>query len=106
MLQILISFPSTYFLSFDFQIEHFGNLQVLAIYVILGIGADDIFVLYDAFMQAPTFDDTTTGESQDEISIVKTFSMAVDKGSFCNDYNIINYMGSTCCYCFQSNNKY
>ena len=68
MLQILISFPSTYFFyRLIFQIEHFGTLQVLAIYVILGIGADDIFVLYDAFMQAPTtFDDNTTGESQDE----------------------------------------
>ena len=46
MLQILISFPSTYFFyRLIFQIEHFGTLQVLAIYVILGIGADDIFVL-------------------------------------------------------------
>ena len=27
--------------------------QVLAVYVILGIGADDIFVLFDAFQQSP-----------------------------------------------------
>ena len=32
-------------------ITHFGTLQTLAVYVILGIGADDIFVLYDAFCQ-------------------------------------------------------
>jgi protein dispatched 1 len=55
MLQILMSFPVTYFFyRVVFKIEHFGTLQVLAVYVILGIGADDIFVLYDAFMQAPS----------------------------------------------------
>ena len=54
MLQILLSFPSTYFFyRIVLNIHHFGTLQVLAVYVILGIGADDIFVLYDAFMQAP-----------------------------------------------------
>ena len=53
MLQILLSFPSTYFFyRIVLNIHHFGTLQVLAVYVILGIGADDIFVLYDAFMQA------------------------------------------------------
>jgi protein dispatched 1 len=55
MLQILMSFPVTYFFyRIVLSIEHFGTLQVLAVYVILGIGADDIFVLYDAFMQAPS----------------------------------------------------
>ena len=55
MLQILLSFPVTYFFyRVVLQISHFGTLQVLAVYVILGIGADDIFVLYDAFQQAPT----------------------------------------------------
>ena len=54
MLQILLSFPVTYFFyRVVLQISHFGTLQVLAVYVILGIGADDIFVLYDAFQQAP-----------------------------------------------------
>jgi hypothetical protein len=52
MLQILLSFPVTYFFyRMVCNIRHFGTLQVLAVYVILGIGADDIFVLYDAFMQ-------------------------------------------------------
>ena len=37
--QILLSFPATYFIyRFLFGIEHFGTLQVLAIFVILGIG--------------------------------------------------------------------
>ena len=54
MLQILLSFPVTYFFyRVVLQISHFGTLQVLAVYVFLGIGADDIFVLYDAFQQAP-----------------------------------------------------
>ena len=41
MLQILLSFPVTYFFyRVVLQISHFGTLQVLAVYVILGIGAD------------------------------------------------------------------
>ena len=55
MLQILLSFPTAYFFyRIVCGILHFGTLQVLAVYVILGIGADDIFVLFDAFQQAPT----------------------------------------------------
>ena len=39
LFQVLISFPSAYFFyRLVFNIEHFGTLQVLAIYVILGIG--------------------------------------------------------------------
>ena len=53
ILQVLLSFPMAFFLyRLVFQIQHFGTLQILAIYVILGIGADDIFVFYDAWKQA------------------------------------------------------
>lgn len=53
MLQILVSFPTTYFFyRVVFGIVHFGTLQVLAIFVILGIGADDIFVFFDAYRQS------------------------------------------------------
>jgi hypothetical protein len=33
-------------------IEFLTNLHVLSIYLVLGIGADDLFVFYDAWMQA------------------------------------------------------
>jgi protein dispatched 1 len=80
MLQILISFPSTYFFyRLIFQIEHFGTLQVLAIYVILGIGADDIFVLYDAFMQAPTFNagNNDGGDTGKKIALSKRLAWSL-----------------------------
>ena len=39
--QILLAFPLAFFMyRMVFQIHHFGTLQILAIYVILGIGAD------------------------------------------------------------------
>ena len=53
MTQILVSFPTTYFFyRVVLGIVHFGTLQVLAIFVILGIGADDVFVFFDAYRQS------------------------------------------------------
>lgn len=69
--QVLMSFPVCFFIyRFVFDIKLFGALQVcgcnclcaccvtvglckvLSLFIILGIGADDIFVLLDAFRQA------------------------------------------------------
>eukprot|EP01050_Picozoa_sp_SAG11_P024873 SAG11_NODE_5430_length_1563_cov_1.012295_3_plen_184_part_00 len=48
MLQILMSMPmAIFFYRTVFQIEFMTNLHVLAIYLVLGIGADDLFVFYD-----------------------------------------------------------
>jgi len=53
LFQILLSFPTTYFFyRVVFGIIHFGTLQTLAIYLLLGIGSDDIFIFYDAFRQS------------------------------------------------------
>ncbi|GBG25746.1 Protein dispatched-like 1 [Hondaea fermentalgiana] len=53
LLQIILSFPTTYFIyRFVFGIEHFGTLQTLAIFLVLGIGTDDIFIFWDAFRQS------------------------------------------------------
>jgi hypothetical protein len=50
MLQIIVGFPATFFIyNLVLGNPHFSTLQVLALYVILGIGADDNFVLSDAF---------------------------------------------------------
>jgi len=51
--QILLSFFSAYILYRGiFQIKYFGIFNVLSIFIILGIGADDIFVFLDTFSQA------------------------------------------------------
>ncbi|QDZ19396.1 SSD domain-containing protein [Chloropicon primus] len=53
VIQVALSFPSAYFaykllLGFSF----FPFLNFLAMFVVMGIGADDIFVLFDKFEQA------------------------------------------------------
>ena len=54
ILQILYSFPFTFFVyRIIFQVNYFATLQVLTIFLILGIGADDVFVFTDAWKQAP-----------------------------------------------------
>ena len=50
MFEILMSFPSTFFIyRLIFQIGYFSSIQILSIFVVLGIGADDIFVFVDSF---------------------------------------------------------
>ncbi len=49
LFQILMSFPLAYFMyRFVFQIEHYDTLSSLIIFVLLGVGADDVFVFTDA----------------------------------------------------------
>eukprot|EP00003_Mantamonas_plastica_P033189 TRINITY_DN937_c0_g1_i7.p1 TRINITY_DN937_c0_g1~~TRINITY_DN937_c0_g1_i7.p1 ORF type:complete len:810 (-),score=255.54 TRINITY_DN937_c0_g1_i7:111-2540(-) len=53
MLEILLSFPLAYIIyRVVFGITFFQALHSLAIFLILGVGADNIFVLFDAWMQA------------------------------------------------------
>eukprot|EP00854_Cymbomonas_tetramitiformis_P016146 gene16146-19154_t len=53
MFEIMITFPVTYFYyRAIFQVTYFSTLHILAIFVMLGIGADDTFVFVDAFKQA------------------------------------------------------
>lgn len=53
MLQILLSFPLTYLVYRGvFQITYYAALQIMTIFLILGIGADDVFVFTDAWKQA------------------------------------------------------
>lgn len=54
---VLFSFPFTVVITEGIgQVTYFGNLQVIAIYIVLGIAADDIFVFYDAWRQSKHVD--------------------------------------------------
>jgi hypothetical protein len=53
MLQILLSLPFAYTIyRFIFGIRAFSQMHILAIFLVLGVGADDIFVLTDAWHQS------------------------------------------------------
>ncbi|KAH8062781.1 hypothetical protein JL721_8689 [Aureococcus anophagefferens] len=53
MLQITMSLPlSLFFYRCVFWIRYFSSMQMLVIFVILGVGADDVFVFSDAWHQA------------------------------------------------------
>ena len=32
--------------------SYLGNIQILSVFVVLGVGADDVFVFFDAFKQS------------------------------------------------------
>jgi len=50
---IIFSFPFTMIIVAGiFQVSYFGSLQVISIYIVLGIAADDIFVFVDAWRQS------------------------------------------------------
>jgi len=53
MAQIVLTLPSAlFFYRIVFRIPFFNQLHILAIYLVLGIGADDIFVFVDAWKQS------------------------------------------------------
>ena len=53
MLQIVLTLPAALFVyRMIFMISFFNQLHILAIYLVLGIGADDIFVFVDAWRQS------------------------------------------------------
>jgi hypothetical protein len=53
MMQIILTLPVALFVYRGvFRIAFFNQLHILAIYLVLGIGADDIFVFVDAWRQS------------------------------------------------------
>lgn len=68
MSHVILSFPFSYFfMQAFFDIGAVGVLNFLSIFIILGIGADDIFILLDAWKQSknafpPLADDAPTEE--------------------------------------------
>lgn len=58
ILEILLAFPfAFYFYNVLFGINLFESLHVMSVFIILGIGADDIFVFVDAWHQALVFEE-------------------------------------------------
>eukprot|EP01084_Bolivina_argentea_P244753 409955_1 len=56
MLQIIFGFPFAFFVyRFVFMVTFFDTLNTLVIFLILGIGADDVFVFVDAWVQSEHF---------------------------------------------------
>lgn len=52
LLQVLLSFPVAFFIyRIVLGIELFGGLQAVAIFIVLGVGADDCFIYVDAFKE-------------------------------------------------------
>eukprot|EP01063_Lacrimia_lanifica_P033900 TRINITY_DN6160_c0_g1_i1.p1 TRINITY_DN6160_c0_g1~~TRINITY_DN6160_c0_g1_i1.p1 ORF type:complete len:1323 (+),score=394.51 TRINITY_DN6160_c0_g1_i1:140-4108(+) len=52
MFQVIMPFPIGYFVYRGiFQVDFFGTLSVLTLFIVLAIGADDIFVLMDKWVQ-------------------------------------------------------
>ena len=50
---IIFSFPFTVMVTEGIAgVTYFGTLQIIAVYIVLGIAADDIFVFYDAWLQS------------------------------------------------------
>ena len=55
MLQILLSIPFSFaFYKFVLGIPFFSQMHILTIFLVLGVGADDVFVLNDAWKQSKT----------------------------------------------------
>ena len=60
--EILVSFPIAAFIWFGvFQQKGITNLMFIGVFVILGIGADDIFVYVDAWKQSALEDPSISG---------------------------------------------
>ena len=53
MLEITISLPLAYWVyTYVFMIEYFDPICMLALYVVMAIGADDVFIWFDAYKQS------------------------------------------------------
>eukprot|EP01061_Rhynchopus_euleeides_P006360 TRINITY_DN153_c0_g1_i4.p1 TRINITY_DN153_c0_g1~~TRINITY_DN153_c0_g1_i4.p1 ORF type:complete len:1387 (+),score=607.30 TRINITY_DN153_c0_g1_i4:112-4161(+) len=53
MLQVIMPFPLAYFVYYSiFGIKNFYGLSTLTLFIVLAIGADDIFVFMDSWVQA------------------------------------------------------
>ena len=67
MLQILLSIPFSFaFYKFVLGIPFFSQMHILTIFLVLGVGADDVFVLNDAWKQSLTAVPREAGEDKKE----------------------------------------
>eukprot|EP01083_Nonionella_stella_P126566 383151_1 len=64
LIEILMSFPLAFFFyRLLFQVTHFDTFSSLIIFVLLGVGADDVFVMTDAWYQSVNFVDTSKDDA-------------------------------------------
>lgn len=69
--QILLSFPSAIIIyQYIFQITHLGILQILAIYIVLGVGADGMFVFVDTWKLSASQDPSISGDLEKRMNWV------------------------------------
>lgn len=93
---IILSFPITVIInSYIFQVKYFGALQICIIYIVLGIGCDDIFVLYDAWMQSATIDKDIINTKQKRMAY--TFRRAVRAMALTSSTTAIAFFGNIIC---------
>merc|ERR1719464_2523099 len=72
LFQILMSFPLAYFIyRAVFQIPHYDTLSSLILFVLLGVGADDVFVFTDAWLQSKYFVKNSASSSEEETNIMR-----------------------------------
>ena len=71
---ILMTFPLAYCVyRLILQVQWFGILNLVALFVVLGIGADDTFVLSDAWKQSAAYFDSDDLQSRMEYTLRKSF---------------------------------
>jgi hypothetical protein len=65
MLQILLSIPVTYTI-YTIWVPYYSQMHILAVFLVLGVGADDVFVLTDGWKQSVRDVVPVPGESRKE----------------------------------------
>eukprot|EP00962_Isochrysis_galbana_P038414 scaffold13637_cov112-Isochrysis_galbana.AAC.1 len=61
MLMIILSLPCSIFFYILFRVQYFAMIHILAVFIVLGIGADDIFVFVDAWRQSGSMSPAISG---------------------------------------------
>ena len=72
MLGLALAFPNAYYwASIHFDIPEITLLHVSALFVMLGIGADDIFLMIDSFDHTKIVFSNDGGEKRDERQVLR-----------------------------------
>jgi len=93
MLCITLSFALAYIVyTYIWGIQYFDALMIAIVYVILGIGADDIFVFTDAWRQAPLF--VVNGDQDLATRMSYTFKRAAKAMALTQVTTIIGFLST------------
>jgi len=77
--QIFLSIPASIFpYAFVFGMKYFGLMQFLTVFIILGVGADDCFVLVDAWKQSEA---AVPDQGSEEATLIMRLKYAI--GFYC-----------------------